>query len=1078
MKKWRIYLLGFVFTGCSQGGTLFDNPSSNETGIDFKNQITETDDLNILDYLYFYNGGGVSIGDINDDGLPDIYFSGNQVKNKLYLNTGEMQFEDITEKAGVAGESDWNTGTVMADVNGDGLLDIYVCAVVGINGFGGYNELFINNGDLTFSEKAEEYGLDFESYSSSASFFDYDLDGDLDLYLLNHAVHTSESYGTADLRYQRNYETGDKLLRNDGGKFIEVSEEAGIYGGINGYGLGLAVSDFNADGYPDIYVGNDFHEDDYYYLNNGDGTFSESLKKYFGHTSRFSMGSDVADINHDGLPDLISLDMLPQEEVPLKASEGDDNVQVQKMRVKDFGYHYQFTRNMLYVNQPDGKYMETALFSGVAATDWSWSALFGDYDQDGNQDLFVANGIPKRPNDLDFIKFISSDQIQNKINNTKLIDQRALEMIPPGVTKNYIFRGDGQLMFSDKSDSWIANDTLVSGASAYGDLDNDGDLDVVVNNLNKAVTVYENKTNESANFLKVMLKYYGKNPFAIGAKVYLYQNGQLQFKELFPARGFQASSDPILHFGLGEATKVDSLKVIWPDRSYQVLTDIKANQALNISVKGERKIHVFDSPKKHPYLFERDTTSLGITFTHVEDNYLDFNREKLIPYRVSDRGPAFAKGDLDNDGREDLLFGGSKFIPAAIYAQDKNGSFSPMELSTVSSDSITENISVAIADFNGDTINDIIMGNGGGDFFGKSSVLTEKYLTHAVEGWAPQEFPTFFQNTSVIKPYDFDDDGDLDIFVGGQTITGKFGENSNSYLLINTGGTFEISKNFQCKGMVTDALWDDFNQDGSMDLVVIGEWMAPRFYQNKNGQLIERVKLRTTGLWQSIEPFDIDQDGDTDYLLGNWGLNSKFRASDKYPLRLYFSDFDDNGQTETITAFEKNGTYFTLEGLDALATQMVSLRKKFTSYTSFAGKPIDEIFDRDKLSSAIVHEVNTLASGYLKNTDGQFEFIPFPNPLQVSPILDFQSFDFNGDGKIEVLVGGNYFGVKPYHGRFDSFPGALIKDENEIILGNSLGLDFTQKSIRHLDVITIKEDNFLLAVFNNQAMEVYKINSK
>ncbi|MEO0573326.1 MAG: VCBS repeat-containing protein [Bacteroidota bacterium] len=1077
MRRWFTYLFGLVVIGCNEGGSLFDNPSPSKTGIDFANTITETNDLNILDYLYFYNGGGVAIGDINNDDLPDIYFSGNQVKNKLYLNKGDMKFQDVTNKAGVAGKSDWNTGTVMADVNGDGLLDIYVCAVVGINGFGGYNELYINNGDLTFSEMAREYGLDFESYSSSCSFFDYDLDGDLDLYLLNHAVHTSESYGKADLRYQRNYETGDKLMRNDGGKFIDVSEEAGIYGGINGYGLGLAVSDFNSDGYPDIYVGNDFHEDDYYYLNNRDGTFTESLRDYFGHTSRFSMGSDVADINHDGLPDLISLDMLPKDEGPLKASEGDDNLQVQKMRIQDFGYHYQFTRNMLYVNQTNGTYLETALLSGLAATDWSWSALFGDYDQDGNQDLFVANGIPKRPNDLDFIKFISNDQIQNKINNTKLVDQKALDMIPSGVAQNYIFQGDGNLSFSDKSNSWMTNDTLVSGASAYGDLDNDGDLDIVVNNLNAVASIYENKADNSANYIKVKLVYGEKNKFGIGSKVYLHYNGELQFKELFPARGFQASSEPILHFGLGNKEQIDSLQVIWPDGTYQTLTNIQAKKTLKIAPESTRKTFPGSKNKKGTPLFEKDTTNLGINFAHVEDNYLDFNREKLIPYRVSDRGPAFAKGDINHDGKEDLFFGGSKFIPATIFVQHQDG-FQYKEITATKNDSITESISAFIADFNGDNSNDLLVGNGGGDFFGNSGPLVDQLYIYGPSDWVQTDFPAFFQNTSVVKPFDFDNDGDLDIFIGGQTKTSQFGKEVPSYLLINQDGTFEIDKSFKLTGMVTDAIWDDFDQDGKNDLIVVGEWMSPRLFKNSNGTLTETIKVNTTGLWQRIHPFDMDKDGDMDYLLGNWGLNSKFKASEKYPMRLYFSDFDDNGQTETVTAFAKNGTYYTLEGLDALASQMVSLRKKFTTYTSFAGKSIEAVFEPEQLEKAEILEVNTLASGYLKNNDGRFEFVPFPEVLQISPIMDFVSYDFDVDGHPEVLAGGNYFGVKPYHGRFDSFPGALIKSENEIILGNQLGLDLTQKSIRHLDTLSINGMTYLLTVYNDHEVEVYKINSK
>ncbi|BFP41649.1 VCBS repeat-containing protein [Flavobacteriaceae bacterium GF1] len=1077
MRNSLVYAVILVLVGCKKSGDLFHNPSPRETGIDFANSLTENDGLNILDYLYFYNGGGVAIGDINNDGLPDIYLSGNQVKNKLYLNKGDLSFEDITEQAGVGGQSSWNTGSVMADVNGDGLLDIYVCAVVGTNGFIGYNELFINNGDLTFSEQAGSYGLDFESYSSSAAFLDYDLDGDLDIYLLNHAVHTSESYGKVDLRYRRNYETGDRLLKNDNGKFVDVSKEAGIYGGVNGYGLGIAVSDFNMDGYPDIYVGNDFHEDDYYYLNNGDGTFTESLRRYFGHTTRFSMGNDVADINHDGLPDLISLDMLPEDEVVLKSSEGDDNLQVQKLRIDDFGYHYQFTRNMLYVNQPDGNYMETALMSGVAATDWSWSALFGDYDQDGHQDLFVANGIPKRPNNLDFIKFVSNEQIQQKINNTNLMDQEALELMPSGTTRNFIFKGDGKLSFDDKSAHWISNDTLVSGATAYGDLDNDGDLDLVVNNLNSPALIYENKTNDKANYLKVRLDYKSKNRYGIGSKIYAYYNGTLQFKELFLSRGFQASSEPLVHFGLGEITILDSLKIIWPDKSYQTIPKVKANQTLMVSPQDTKPFGTSGPIAKSNPIFIKDTSCLGINFMHKEDNYLDFNREKLIPYRISDRGPAFAKGDLNSDGKTDLFFGGSKFFPSTFYKQ-LDSSFVKMELPWIQKDSITENITAAIADFNADGANDIIIGNGGGDFYNEAQPLQDRYYLSKENGFQAKDFPKIFQNTSVIAPFDYDQDGDLDVFVGGHTITAKFGEGVNSYVLTNTNGTFEINKGFQFSGMVTDAIWDDFDQDGNTDLIIVGEWMSPRFFQNKNGTFVETNVLSNSGLWQSIHPFDIDGDGDMDYLLGNWGLNSKFKASKKYPLRLYFSDFDGNGQTETITAFEKDGKYYTLEGLDGLASQMVSLRKKFNSYQSFAGKSIEELFDPKQLKSAKIHEVTTLASGYLKNNEGAFEFVSFPNTMQVAPLLDFVSADFDGDGQEEVLAGGNYFGVKPYHGRFDSFPGALIQNENEIVLGNLLGLDFTQKSIRHMETITVNGQDYLLAVFNNGEAEVYKINSK
>lgn len=1078
MNRFPIILLVIaLLVSCKREGSLFENPEPKKTGVDFTNTLTSSEDLSILDYLYFYNGGGVSVGDINNDGLPDIFFTGNQVKNKLYLNKGNLQFEDISSAAGIEGNSDWNTGVTMADVNGDGLLDIYVCAVVGINGFKGFNELYINNGDNTFTESAAKYGLDFDSYSSNAAFFDYDLDGDLDMYLLNHAVHTQNSFGRFDLRYERRYETGDKLLRNDNGKFKDVSEETGIYGGINGYGLGLAIADFNQDGYPDIYVGNDFHEDDYYYLNNGDGTFTESLKQYFGHTSRFSMGNDVADINNDGRPDLLSLDMLPEDEVALKSSEGDDNVQTQKMRIDRFGYHYQFTRNMLFVNQPDGNFMETALMSGIAATDWSWSALFGDYDLDGHQDVFISNGIPKRPNDLDFIKFVSNDQIQQKMDNTKLVDQQALELMPSGSVHNYVFQGGEDLQFQNMSEKWIAKDTLVSGATAMGDLDGDGDLDLVTNNINQLASLYINKTNDKGHYLKVKFDYNEKNRFGIGTKVYSYVDGELQFKELFPTRGFQASSEPMVHFGYQNVKQIDSIKIVWPNKTYQVLKNVAVDQTLKVKPENTKPFDYGSLKKAKKSLFTLVENSLGLDFTHTEDNYTDFNREKLIPYQISDRGPALAIGDLDGDGRDDILFGGSKYEPSQIFVQ-QDSIFANKKMESIQKDSIQENVSATIADLNNDGKNDLITTSGGGDFYGKSEPLLDSYYVQKDTVFAKAALPEFYQNSSVVKPFDFDEDGDLDVFIGGHTITTKFGAPASSYLLENDGGSFKVYKNFEAfsKGMVTDALWSDFDGDGVTDLMLVGEWMSPRFLKYQNGSFTEVNPLDLNGLWQTVEAFDIDGDGDKDYLLGNWGTNSKFKASEEHPMKLYFNDFDENGQTETVTAMEKNGNYYPLETLDGLASQMVYLKKKYTTYKSFAGATMEEIFGEDVLDSSTQLEVTTLKSGYLRNDEGNFVFIPFKNELQVAPIMSFLAADFDGDGSTEALVGGNYFGVKPYHGRLDSFPGALIQNESNIVLGNQLGLDFTKKSIRHLKTITFNNKKYLLAVFNNDKAQVYKIN--
>ncbi len=1054
------------------------NPPSSETGITFSNTLQESNELNILDYLYFYNGGGVAVGDINNDGLVDIFFSGNQVKNKLYLNKGNLQFEDISKNAGIEGNSTWNTGAIMGDVNGDGLLDIYVCAVVGINGFNGYNELYINNGDATFVESAEKYGLDFDSYSSSAAFLDYDLDGDLDLYLLNHAVHTQESFGKADLRYTRNYQTGDKLLRNDGDRFTNVSETAGIYGGINGYGLGVAVSDFNQDGYPDIYVGNDFHEDDYYYLNNGDGTFTESLKQYFGHTSRFSMGNDVADINHDGYPDLISLDMLPEDEVTLKSSDGDDNIQVQKLRIERYGYHYQFTRNMLYINQPNGEFMETALLSGVAATDWSWSALFSDYDQDGEQDIFISNGIVRRPNDLDFVRFTSNDQIKKKLDNTNLVDQKALELMPSGAASNYLFKGGNGLKFENKSNDWITKDSLISGATAYADFDNDGDLDLVTNNINRPATLYKNKTDDKASYLKLKFNYLGKNPFGIGTKAFAYHKGKLQYRELFITRGFQASSEPMIHFGYGAATKVDSIKIVWPNKTYQVIKDVKVNQTLTIAPENAQPFDFSSLKPKRKKLFKKTANNLGIDFEHIEDNYTDFIREKLMPYQASDRGPAVAVGDLNGDGTKDIFFGGSKFNPSQVYL-NKDSLFVPKKFNAIYNDSIKEEISATILDFNNDAKNDLIIGSGGAHFSGKAKALTDSYFVNSDTTFVKSGLPDYFENASVIRPFDFDEDGDLDVFVGGHTVTGKFGQPANSYLLQNENGAFTILKTFN-EGMVTDAVWDDFNSDGETDLILVGEWMVPIFLINQNGTLVKTSATndKLSGLWQAIQPFDIDADGDTDYLLGNWGLNSKFTASKEKPLKLIYGDLDSNGQTETIVALAKGEHYYTLAGLDDLSAQLIYLRKEFNTYKSFAGKKLEDIFDEEKLADSRILEVNVLESGYLKNENGTFSFQPFAQELQVSPLMAFLLHDFDQDSKPEVLIGGNYFGVKPYHGRFDSFPGALLKNENDLILGNALGLDLTNKSIRHLNIINLNDQEYLLATFNNEKVQVYEIEKR
>ncbi|MFD1314102.1 VCBS repeat-containing protein [Namhaeicola litoreus] len=1078
-------ILVFLFLSCQnkEQNNLFEEIEGQDLGIDFVNRVNDSEELSILDYLYFYNGGGVSVGDINNDGLTDIFFVSNLEENKLYLNKGNLQFEDITQNAGVGGNSEWNSGVTMADVNGDGFLDIYVCAVVGINGFDGVNELFINNHDGTFTESAKKYGLDFETYASTASFFDYDNDGDLDMYLLNHAVHSVNSFGPATIRNKRIYESGDKLLRNDGNIFVDVSEEAGIFGGYNSYGLSIATADFNNDGFTDIYICNDFHEDDYFYLNNGNGTFTESLKKHFGHTSRFSMGSDVADINHDGFTDIITLDMLPEEEKVLKSSDGDEGLDILDLRIKMLGYHYQFSRNMLQINQGGANFLETALFSGVAATDWSWSALFADYNLDGEEDLFVFTGIPKRPNNLDYIKYYSNEEIQKKIDQTNLVDKEALKLMPSGSVKNYIFEGNEGIRFKDQTGNWISDDTLISNGAAYADFDNDGDLDVITNNLNQSPTLYKNNGKTLGNYLIIQFEYEKKNKFGIGTKVISFNQGEKQFKQLYTTKGFQSSSEPILNFGFGKSVEIDSLWVIWPDQTLQKIYKQKVNQKLVLKAsKNREKFNLGVYSKGAQKVFKSiNIDSVGILYEHRENDYNDFNRQKLIPYKISDKGPATVVGDFNGDGKEDVFFGSSIFSHSKLYFQN-DGMFIEAEQNILKNDSLKEDVSAVIEDFNGDGQKDLFVMSSGGDYYRESVHLLDRVYYGDKTGLKEKAdvMPNSFENGSVVRAFDYDKDGDVDLFIAGGFKAYDFGKIPKSYLVKNEGGKFlpVQTELFDDVGMISDFLWADLDGDDYHDLVMVGEWMSPRFFKNNRGKfeeifLYEEEQLN--GLWQQIKLFDIDQDGDEDIVLGNWGLNSKFKASSKYPLQMFYGDYDNNGTTETIIASEKEGKYYPLLGLDELASQINSLKKKFTSYDLFAGKDLDEVFEKELLGKMQKFEVQELASGYLENMKGKYRFRRFADELQLAPITRFLVYDFDKNGEKDLLLGGNFTGVIPFHGRLDAMPGYILESPIKFTSTSQLGLNLSNKLLRGFEIIHINHKEYLLVTLNDGKPELYHL---